>query len=220
MIQSLSTELVPKRLARLRAVIGRRMKGLTVVMESLYDPGNRSAIYRSAEAHGLLHCHLIDPDAATKPHARAVSRGAEKWLWIEKHANTTEGVKKLQSFGYQVLAADMNGTQPLDSIDFSTPIALVFGNERLGISDTLREQANGTFSIPMAGFVESFNVSVAASIALHVARKKREQLLGRISDLSVKEQEYLLADYIQQSVGRTLLHEMRTKNVLLPNNFL
>ena len=180
------------------------MKGIAVVLEALYDHGNRSAVYRTAEANGLLNVHVIKPEAAMKRHARDVSRGAEKWLRIYEHSETEEAIGFLQRRGYRVLVAHMHGATDLHSVDFSQPTALLFGNEKAGVSDAAHAAADGAFFIPMAGMTESLNVSVAASTALHIARTKRERALGAMTDLSLEEREILLGDYIQRSVGREL----------------
>lgn len=189
----------PARADRLRQVVRTRMKGLTVVLEALYDPGNRSAVYRTAEAFGLTDVHVVHPDVATKPHARSVSRGAEKWIDIHEHEDPVECVGALREKGFVVYAADLEAARPLEALDFTTPVALVFGNEHEGITDVMRRAVDGTFVIPMAGFTGSFNVSVAASIALQHARIERERALGARGDLTIEEQESLLLEFARRS---------------------
>src|SRR5690625_5861764 len=67
-----------ERFERLQNAANHRMRGLTVVLESLYDPGNQGAVFRSSDAHGLTDVHVIKPENATKLHARNVSRGDRK----------------------------------------------------------------------------------------------------------------------------------------------
>jgi tRNA (guanosine-2'-O-)-methyltransferase len=63
-------------------------------------------------------------------------------------------------------------------------MALLFGNEHEGPSPETLAACTGTFRIPMAGFTQSFNVSVAAGIALAHLASARRRLLGRPGDLS------------------------------------
>ena len=170
-----------------------------MVLEGLYDAGNRSAVYRSAEAYGLRDVHIIHPDSAQKPHARAVSRGAEKWLHLHQHASSLDCVSALRSAGFAVYAADLEAAAPLHSLDFSRPTALVFGNEREGISEKMREIADGCFLIPMAGFTSSFNISVAAAISLSHARLARERAIGATTDLEPAEARALLHEFALRS---------------------
>lgn len=189
----------PERIARLHAVVARRMRGLTVVLEGLYDPGNRSAVYRSAEAFGVCDVHVIRPDAASKPHARSVSRGAEKWLDIHHWEETGQCVDALRRGGFAIYAADVHAARPLEALDFTRPVALAFGSEHDGISEPLRRACDGTFVIPMSGFTSSFNVSVAASIALQHARVERERALGARTDLSPAERDAMIHDFAERS---------------------
>ncbi len=73
---------------------------------------------------------------------------------------------------------------PLEDVDFSRPTALVFGNERLGVSAELLALCDGAFTIPMYGLTESLNVSVAASIAIHHGRVARMAALRRCGELN------------------------------------
>jgi tRNA (guanosine-2'-O-)-methyltransferase len=93
----------------------------------------------------------------------------------------------------------------LEAIDFSRPTALVFGNERLGVSRQLLALCDGAFTIPMYGLTESLNVSVAASIAIHHSRVARTAALrhsGGLNenggDLSPAEVQDLLTMYLSR----------------------
>lgn len=187
------------RLARMRDIVRSRMKGLTVVLEDLYDSGNRSAVYRTAEGHGIRDVHVIRPERARKPHARDVSRGSEKWLEIKEYESTTECMQQLRDGGFQVIAADLDSARPISTYTFQRPTALVFGNERDGITDEMRSLADGSFLIPMRGFIQSYNISVAAAIAVAHAREGRERALGCRTDLGFVESQELLASYMRRS---------------------
>ena len=176
------------------------MRGLTVVLEGLYDPGNRSAVYRSAEANGLLDAHVVNPDAAVKRHARQVSRGAEKWLHIHEWPTAAPCVSSLRAAGFSIFAADLQAARPLGTIDFSEPVALVFGNERNGITEEMRELADGGFVVPMRGFAESYNISVAAALSVSYARSARERALGRLGDLDRDAEDALLLEYAEKGI--------------------
>lgn len=198
--EALLAEMSDRRAARFRQVVSQRMSGLTVVLEGLYDPGNRSAVYRSAEANGLLDVHVVNPDAAVKRHARQVSRGAEKWIHIHEWETAEPCVRSLQDRGFTVLAADLQAARPLNSIDFSRPVALVFGNERNGITQEMRDLADGSFVVPMRGFAESYNISVAAALAVTHARAARERALGAVTDLAPDVRDALLLEYAEKGI--------------------
>ena len=198
-IEAFADKLTPERVRRLREVVDVRMKGLCVVLECIYDAGNRSAVYRTAEGHGLVDVHVVRPDYATKPHARQVSKGAEKWLHRHEWDGATPCVHALRASGFQILAADLESARPLQAIDFSRPTALVFGNEKYGITQEMRDACDGGFLIPMRGFAQSFNISVAAAISVAHARVARERAIGARTDLDADESLQLLAEFVSKS---------------------
>lgn len=199
-IEILKPHMRQERFERLHDASVARMRGLTIVLESLYDPGNQGAVFRSADAHGLTDVHVINPQNATKTQARAVSRGTEKWLDVHTYDETEPCVERLRNQGFYIAVSDLEAASPLSSIDFSKPTAVVFGSERFGVSETMRAAADIRFRIPMHGFVQSLNISVAAAITLRVARKGRERALGAMSDLTSDERRRLLAKWMRRSV--------------------
>ncbi|GAB0490652.1 hypothetical protein MMPV_001889 [Pyropia vietnamensis] len=105
---------------------------------------------------------------------RRTSRGTHRWLSFIAHppGDPASAVRALQASGYRVYASSLHGhngraSTPLDDLPVVSPIALVFGNEHDGVSDALLAAVDGTYVIPMGGFVESLNVSVAAALSLY-----------------------------------------------------
>jgi tRNA (guanosine-2'-O-)-methyltransferase len=90
---------------------------------------------------------------------------------------------------------------PLWDLDCTRPCALVFGNEHRGVSPVVRACADRLFAIPMRGFAESFNLSVAAGMSLYHAVRQREAA-GRPSDLDEAERDALLSRYELRSVAQ------------------
>ena len=200
-IEHYREKLTEARFSRLERVVSHRMRGLTVVLEKTYDQGNRSAVYRTAEGHGLLDVHLVRPDYATKPHARQVSRGAEKWLHIHGHQTASGCAGTLRASGFKLYAADLDASRPLATIDFSRPTALVFGNEKYGISAEMRAECDGAFFLPMRGLAQSFNISVAAAIAIAHGREARERAIGATTDLDEATRLALFVEYLEKAPG-------------------
>jgi len=89
---------------------------------------------------------------------------------------------------------------PIGDIDFTEPTALVFGNEKQGVSPAMLEAVDTSCIVPLSGFTESFNVSVAAAVALYHAQQDRLRRQGHHADLSEDEQESLVARYCMRSV--------------------
>jgi tRNA (guanosine-2'-O-)-methyltransferase len=183
----------PRRLARIREVAAARTLSVSVVLEQLADPHNASAILRSADAFGVQRVHVIEHPAGFLAASR-VSKGAHRWLDVARHPDATTCADHLRAQGFQLVGAAADGTLTPEDLARIPRVALVVGHERHGVSDTMRAAADAMVSVPMAGFVESLNVSVATAILLHAATRGRHGLLEDA------EREMLVARFLMQSV--------------------
>lgn len=195
-IKKLKEQVFPERFDKIQRVVNQRNKGLVTVMENIYDRGNTSAVMRSAEAFGFHLFHQIIPTDEFKESKR-VTQGADKWLVQNIWQDTPSCIQSLKKQGYKILVTHLEGGRPLEQVDFSNPVALCFGNERDGASETLTELADEKVFIPMQGFVQSFNISVAAALCfqwVHHQVKNSPQ-----SQLTEDEKQQLLALYLYRS---------------------
>jgi tRNA (guanosine-2'-O-)-methyltransferase len=182
-------------------VLSRRTLSLTVVVENLHKPHNMNAILRTCDAFGVQAVHIV-PQPGGERIARGVTRGCDKWLTIHFHADLASCFAHLRSEGFRILAASLGGdSRPLAGEDLGGKVALLFGNELEGASPAAAVGADGRFIIPMAGFSQSLNVSVAAGIALHLARKVKERE-GLVGDIPAAEAEELRQRWLRLSVRK------------------
>lgn len=197
-----------ERRERIAEVISGRTASVAVVLEDLYDRGNISAVLRTAEALGYLSIHVIRKGKKFRQ-ADRVTRGAEKWLSVQESRSTTETLSELRRRGFRIVATHFEDAEPIGAFDFSKPTAIVFGNENAGVSDEALGLADARVVVPMAGFTQSFNISVAAALTLyHIARDRADR--GLAGDLADDERRILTAEYYLRSVKRAkelLLHE-------------
>lgn len=200
-IRVLEQHVSERRRERIREVVSARAVGVAVVVEGLANLGNVSAVMRTAEALGFLPFHVVLGDAPLKTSSRT-SQGAEKWLDVYRWSTPAACIDHLHAHGYRVLATHLESGRSLSACDFSSHrTALVFGNERTGISEDMLRRCDGRVVIPMCGFTRSFNISVAAAMALyHVHRARLETFEGG-GDLSSEERTLLTADYLVRTLS-------------------
>lgn len=192
--------IVPERRARIDEVVANRTRTLTVVMEAFCDPQNVNAVLRTCEAFGVQELHAIEGPMKPYDRNKKISQNADKWLDVHRWRSTAECLGHLKAQGFAIYVTHLDrGTRPLAGLSFAGKVALVFGNESRGVSEEAVRLADATFSIPMRGFVQSFNVSVAAAITLAKAVERREAERGRHGDLdeadaaALRERFYVLA---------------------------
>jgi tRNA (guanosine-2'-O-)-methyltransferase len=190
--------LTPQRLARIESVLEARLSSVTVVLDRLLDPHNVAAILRTSEGLGLCTAHVVpNPDGDTGAHRR-ITQDADKWIEVVSHRSGAEAARALAAQGFSVYAGHLAPeAQPYTSIPATAPVALLFGHEHEGASAETLAACAGTFRIPMAGFTQSFNVSVAAGIALSQICAARRALLGSPGDLRSGDKGRLRSNYLK-----------------------
>jgi len=185
---------------RLENVLNCRTFSLMPILEGIYDIGNMLAVCRSTEALGIGSVSIISSEGLSFKASGRTSGGAMKWQNIEKFTNTTDGLKSAKQKGYRILTTEFEGAYPLSHYDWSIPTAVIFGNEREGISDEARAMADGAVFVPMYGFTESLNISVAAAMVMSHAVADRERRQGFHGDLSDEEKRILRSVYMSRLI--------------------
>ncbi len=156
-------------------VLERRHDDLVVVLENIHDPHNASAILRSCDAFGVGRVALVYTNQVFPEISRGVAAQVEKWLQLERYDSAEACVEALHDEGIKVYATRLTDeAEDYLTIDWREPSAIVLGNEHAGCSDEMVALADGAVIIPMRGFAQSLNVSVAAAVILaETARQRR-----------------------------------------------
>lgn len=195
-IELLAEQITERRRARIDKVVASRIYSIVPVLDGLYDRGNVSAVMRTAEGLGFGEIHVIETWEDFKA-ANRVTQGADKWLDVRKWDAPTGCIDDLRSRGFQIVATSLEAAQPLSDIDFNRPTAVVFGNERDGVCPEILEASDANVILPMNGFAQSFNISVAAALTLY-----HTLLSGAAPDLDPTQQQLLRAIYYLRSVDK------------------
>ena len=158
-------------------ISSQRTKHVTVVVENVYQEHNASAILRSCDCFGIQELHVIEKNNQYKVQ-RDIALGAGRWVdlfnYNKGNSVTLDCLSKLKTRGYKIIATSPYATESIFDIDISEPMAFVFGTEREGISDVVKENADSFVQIPMYGFTESYNISVSVAILLTTIRQRLE----------------------------------------------
>jgi 23S rRNA (guanosine2251-2'-O)-methyltransferase len=155
----------------LKRASGRGEDALVVALDSVTDPHNLGAVIRSAAGFGA-HGVVVPARRSAGMTAAAwkASAGAAARLPVARATNLTRALESYQSSGAMVLGLAADGEVPLPELDPGLapgPLVLVVGSEGSGLSRLVAQTCDVLVSIPMAGPLESFNASVAASLALY-----------------------------------------------------
>lgn len=169
--------MTPERSGKFHQVLSQRQADLAIVMENVHDPHNISAVMRTCDAVGIQDIYVIN--SVIPKHAYfgpKSSSSAAKWLSIHQFTSIEECIPVLKA-KYQKIYTTHLSTDAVDlyAVDFAKEsIALVFGNEHDGVSEEMRNHADGNIIIPQVGMIKSLNISVACAISIYEAYRQKK----------------------------------------------
>jgi tRNA (guanosine-2'-O-)-methyltransferase len=199
---------------RIEEAIRHRTRSVVALLDGIHDPHNQAAVMRTSEALGLQEIHIVSPDEQPFVPSPRVTQNSHIWLDLIRHPTIERAAKDLHDRRYELWAAGFgDAARPLREVPCDRPIALVFGNESLGLSAQTESVCDGLFMIPLSGFSQSLNVSVAAAVALWSVIETRIGMLGDIGDLSQEDRMGLRRRFYRQAAGATKAPHDRESSV-------
>lgn len=200
-LKGFTTEL---RWETINSVISNRTNHITIVLEDLHKPHNANAVLRSCDGFGIQDIHIIE-NKTEFDSDKQVSMGSHNWLTLNRYNepdkdNIESCFESLKHQRYSILATTPHEKdQSLSEIPINQKTALVFGTERKGISNRVKELADGFVKIPMYGFSESFNISVSAAICLYDLRTRLAKSVVNWS-LDKEYQDQLRFEWLKKTI--------------------
>ena len=142
---------------------------ITLVLDRLRSAFNTGNIFRLADATGVgeVVCCGYTP-APPHPRLEKTAMGADRWVRSRSVSDTLEAVRQLKRKGVSVVAVETaENARYVWDYPFRFPLALVLGNEALGIDPEVLAECDGIVSLPMAGAKTSVNVGNCAAAVLY-----------------------------------------------------
>ncbi|MSP72552.1 MAG: hypothetical protein EXR76_10300 [Myxococcales bacterium] len=222
-IHHLGAMLADPRRARMEAVLKRRLGSVALAVEDLHHSHNGAACVRTAEAFGVQDVLTIEGEnafplfdsEADAGGVRKITKQTQRWVSFHRQRSSAELRAFADARGMQLWGAAPQGAATLADVPADVPVVLIFGNELEGLRRETQAACDGVFRIEMAGFVESFNVSVSVGICLHTQMTRRRAIIDAPGDLPYQRQRALLARWIFEDVraARPILRRLRTEGV-------
>jgi tRNA (guanosine-2'-O-)-methyltransferase len=206
----LSGFVTEERNKRFEEVLQNRTRHITVALEDIYQSHNASAVLRSCDCFGIQDVHIIEnknkytinPDVAL---------GSYKWLTLHKYNkeenNTIACINDLKEQGYKIaVTSPHKDSYTIETLPLNQKVALFFGTEMQGMSAELEKNAELFVKIPMLGFTESFNISVAAALCMYTlsSRLRKENINWHLTENDNKE---ILLQWYRNTIPKAELLE-------------
>ena len=190
--------MTPERENKLKKVIATKQSNLTIIMENIDDPHNISACLRSCDAVGVKEVYILDSNKYTAERlGKKSSASATKWLDIHKFTDIDKCFAAVRAKYDKIFTTHLSAeSKTLHELDLSASVALVFGNEKDGVTQDALDRSDGNFIIPQYGLIQSLNISVACAVSLYEALRQRTNAgMYENGPMTVKEQEAMFMDW-------------------------
>lgn len=213
---------VENRYNKLSTVASNRTDSLTILIDKLHHPHNISAILRSAEAFGLTTVHIVEANASKEyfSSSSGISLGSEEWIDVERYQSSADAILNLKKMGFKLVVLNppsrdsSRSSMAIHELPYSTEkICLVFGSEKQGVSKEIEAQADFFAYIPMYGFMESFNVSVACAICLYSSTLSGAKNIRQTCKVTPERESSLRRSWLFKSIkgADKILNQYRKK---------
>ena len=199
LLNHLQTFLTERRINLFDEIIHNRTRHFTVVTEDVYQLHNTSAVMRNCDVFGIQDLHVVE-EMYGKRIDKEIAMGAQKWVSLKRYSTITNCIDTLKQQDYQIIATTPHTEACyLEDFDITKKTAFFFGKEGEGLSDTVMKQADGFLKIPMYGFTESLNISVAVAIILQdvVAKLRKSSVHWQLSE---EEQLEVKLEWTKKSI--------------------
>lgn len=192
-----------ERLQKIDAVLEKRTRHISVLLENIYQPHNASAVLRSCECFGIQDIHILEENHKFKP-SSDVALGSEQWVNVHRYRAPDHDIKSvlatLKKQDYQIAVTTLSGdSRPIQDISLEKKTVLCFGTELSGATAELEALADQKVHIPMDGFTQSFNISVSVALCLYELSQRLKK--SDISwELTESEKKQLKFEWVRKSI--------------------
>ena len=201
--------MTPERTEKFERVVHCRQPNLTVILENVHDSHNIGAVLRTCDSIGIKEIFVLYTEAhLTKDRLILGSRtssGARKWVDVHLY-NDIEACFSHVRKNYDHVFSTHLSEDAVSSydLDLTQSVALLFGNERDGVSKEALAYSDGNFIIPQVGMVESLNISVACAVTLYEAFRQRKEkgFFDENPQLNEVERKALFEEYKARHVSK------------------
>ncbi|HXP50332.1 MAG TPA: RNA methyltransferase [Bacteroidia bacterium] len=205
LINYLSGFVTEERKKRFDEVMKNRTRYVSIALEDIYQPHNASAVLRSCDCFGIQNVHIIENENKYTVNPD-VALGSYKWLTMHKYNKTTNNtmscIESLKAKGYAIaVTSPHKDSYTIETVPLNKKLALFFGTEMQGMSEQLEKNAEIFVKIPMLGFTESFNISVAAALSMYTlsSRLRKENINWQLSET---EQDEIMVQWLRNTIPR------------------
>ncbi|MCB0632679.1 MAG: RNA methyltransferase [Saprospiraceae bacterium] len=195
--------MTPKRLTKFKKTVARRQFDLTVILENVFDPHNIGAVLRSCDSVGIHEIFVLNTEPGLQKDilelGKRTTAGTRKWIDVQYYTDADACFSAVRQRYDHIYATHLSSSaKDLYDLELTQRVALLFGNERNGVSEDALSRCDGNFMVPQVGMAESLNISVACAVSLYEAYRQRFRAgMYEPESLEQEQRAELLQEYIE-----------------------
>ena len=201
---------------KFKNVADQRQGNLTVILENVHDAHNIGAVLRTCDSVGVQEVYVLYTEGNLSEEniklGKRSSAGARKWVTVHHYTDVDLCFQDIRKKYKHIYATHLSkDASDLYELDLTESVALLFGNEKDGVSEATLSHVDGNFIIPQVGMVQSLNISVACAVSLYEAFRQRstKDFYKENPTTSPVEKTQILESYVERN--------RRKPGTILPN---
>jgi len=204
----------PKRAEKFRAVANRRQHNFTVILENVHDTHNIGAVMRTCDSIGIHEIFALytrpQNNKATLTLGKRTSGGTRKWIDVHFYHDLEACFEHVRSRYDKIYSTHLSDDAvSLYDLDLTKSVALLFGNEHIGVTPEALAKVDGNFSIPQVGMVQSLNISVACAVSLYEGFRQRQAAgLYNLENRDTALDQQTFEEYVRRHEARERLKKV------------
>jgi len=204
----------PKRAEKFRAVANRRQHNFTVILENVHDTHNIGAVMRTCDSIGIHEIFALytrpQNNKATLTLGKRTSGGTRKWIDVHFYHDLEACFEHVRSRYDKIYSTHLSDDAvSLYDLDLTKSVALLFGNEHIGVTPEALAKVDGNFLIPQVGMVQSLNISVACAVSLYEGFRQRQAAgLYNLENRDTALDQQTFEEYVRRHEARERLKKV------------
>lgn len=207
------------RISKIEELAAKRQGNMTVILENVMDYHNLGAVMRSCDAVGCFEIYVVFTVPSKQKEVlrlgKKTAAGSRKWLKVNYFTDLESCFSHVRSKYNKIWCTSIGeDATSIYSKDFTDSFAILFGNEKDGVSDLGKSLCDGNILIPQVGMAQSLNISVACAVTLYEAFRQRNEcgFYGKNNPNDALTHQMILDTYMERNEKKDRVRSVQVIN--------
>ena len=195
-----------ERINKILELAAKRQGNMTVILENVMDYHNLGAVMRSCDAVGCFEIFVVFTVPSKQKNdlrlGKKTAAGSRKWLKVNYFTDLETCFEMVRSRYQKIWCTALESdAESIYDKDFTESFAILFGNEKDGVSKEAMALCDGNILIPQVGMAQSLNISVACAVTMYEAYRQRfiKGFYGENNPNDATTKQIILETYMERN---------------------